>query len=222
MLISSLWCPVIGHEGMASSCIGEVQLDIRKMFFTGRVIKHWKWSWPQACRCSRRLYPVEKTRVGTVLEELQPMERTHDGVVHEGLYPVGGTPHWSRGKGRTTSGFAAHRTKASSPCLMLACPQPPPSLLGAPGARNLPKPAQWIKNRRKKGRNRRGRKRKRKNRRKSKERRWKRRRVRNSKKKRKEELEKEEGKEIEQKNEEEEEEDKQDKKQKYNREKGVE
>lgn len=34
------------------------------------------------------------------------------------------------------SGFAAHHAKAGSPCLVLACIQPPPSLLGAPGARN--------------------------------------------------------------------------------------
>ena len=41
--ISSPWDPVPRHVGMAQSCDhqGRFSLDIRKHFFTKRVVKHW-------------------------------------------------------------------------------------------------------------------------------------------------------------------------------------
>lgn len=43
------------------------------------------------------LYPMERTHIRAVLEELQTAGRTHVEV-HEGLPPMGGSPCWSRGK----------------------------------------------------------------------------------------------------------------------------
>ena len=42
VLISSPWYPVIGRVGVVQSCIseGRFSLDIRKHFFTKRVLKH--------------------------------------------------------------------------------------------------------------------------------------------------------------------------------------
>jgi len=39
---------------------------------------------------------VERTRSGTVCEELEFMGRTHFGEVCGELSPMGGTPHWRR------------------------------------------------------------------------------------------------------------------------------
>ena len=44
VLISSPWYPVPGRVGMAPSCVcqGRFGLDMRKPFFTERVVKPWK------------------------------------------------------------------------------------------------------------------------------------------------------------------------------------
>lgn len=45
-----------------------------------------------------RLYPLERTHTGVVLEELQPTGMTHTGEVTEELWPVGGESMMKQGK----------------------------------------------------------------------------------------------------------------------------